>query len=114
VTAEQLEKTPSLGPGDEIGQSGLQAAYQERLGGAAARKIVVRDRETGAAGTTLLERPGRRARPLRTTLDLRVRRRPRRRSRRSMATRHSSPSSPRPATSSRWPTAPRTRPTTAR
>ena len=72
VTAEQLEKTPSLGPGDEIGQSGLQAAYQERLGGAATRKVVVRDRETGAAGKTLLERPGRRARPLRTTLDLRV------------------------------------------
>src|SRR3954451_20175007 len=72
VTAEQLEKTPSLGPGDEIGQSGLQAAYQERLGGAATRKVVVRDRETGAAGRTLLERPGRRAGPLRTTLDLRV------------------------------------------
>jgi cell division protein FtsI/penicillin-binding protein 2 len=72
VTAEQLEKTPSLAPGDEIGQSGLQAAYQERLGGAATRRVVVRDRETGAAGKTLLERPGRRARPLRTTLDLPV------------------------------------------
>jgi cell division protein FtsI/penicillin-binding protein 2 len=72
VTAEQLEKTPSLGPGDEIGQSGLQAAYQDRLGGAATRKVVVRDRETGAAGKTLLERLGRRALPLRTTLDLRV------------------------------------------
>ncbi len=72
VTAEQLEKTPSLGPGDEIGQSGLQSAYQERLGGAATRKVVIRDRETGAAGKALLARPGRRARPLRTTLDLRV------------------------------------------
>jgi cell division protein FtsI/penicillin-binding protein 2 len=72
VTAEQVEKTPSLGPGDEIGQSGLQAAYQDRLGGAATRRIVIRDRETGSAGRTLLERPGRRARPVRTTLDLRV------------------------------------------
>ena len=72
VTAEQLEQSPSLAPGDEIGQSGLQAAYQERLAGAATRKVVIRDRETGVAGKTLLERPGRRGRPLRTTLDLRV------------------------------------------
>ena len=64
VTAEQLEKTPSLGPGDEIGQSGLQAAYQQRLGGAATRGSwsATRDRH---GGKTLLERPGRRARPLR-------------------------------------------------
>src|SRR3954451_24563081 len=50
----------------------VEVPYQERLGGAATRQIVIRDRETGAAGKTLLARPGRRARPLRTTLDLRV------------------------------------------
>ena len=72
ATAEQIEEDPALAPGDEIGQSGLQAAYEERLAGTASRSVVVRGSATGIAEETLLERRGRRGRALRTTLDLRV------------------------------------------
>ena len=46
------------------------------------RRVVIRERETGIAGKTLLERPGRRGRPLRTRSICASRRRPRPRSRR--------------------------------
>jgi cell division protein FtsI/penicillin-binding protein 2 len=72
VTAEQLEENPRLAPGDEIGQSGLQAAYEERLAGTASRRVVVRDTADGVIEETLLDRRGRRGRSLRTTLDLEV------------------------------------------
>jgi cell division protein FtsI/penicillin-binding protein 2 len=73
ATAEQLDRLDGQrGPGDEIGQSGLQARYEERLGGAAGRRIVIR--VGGAPTDTLLERPGRDGRPLRTTLDAEVQR----------------------------------------
>jgi cell division protein FtsI/penicillin-binding protein 2 len=72
VTAEQLRKDPDLAPGDEIGQSGLQDAYERRLAATATRRVVMRDVASGIAEETLLERPGRRGRALRTTLDLDV------------------------------------------
>ena len=72
VTAEQLKEDPDLAPGDEIGQSGLQAAYERRLASTPDRRIVIRDRATGIADEALVERRGRRGRALRTTLDLDV------------------------------------------
>jgi len=74
VTAEQLRNSPSLRVGDEIGQSGLQAAYERRLAGTPTRRVVTRHVETGAPERTLLERPGHPGQDLRTTLDLRAQR----------------------------------------
>ncbi|MGH2954893.1 MAG: penicillin-binding transpeptidase domain-containing protein [Solirubrobacterales bacterium] len=71
VTAEQLEERPELEPGSAVGQWGLQAAFEERLRGEAARRVVVRD-VAGVPIETLYEVGGRRGRPLRTTLDLEV------------------------------------------
>jgi cell division protein FtsI/penicillin-binding protein 2 len=70
VTAEQLERLGGARrPGDEVGQFGLQAAFEERLAGTPTRAIVIR----GLADGTLLDElrtvPGRRGRALRTTLD---------------------------------------------
>jgi cell division protein FtsI/penicillin-binding protein 2 len=74
ASAEQLEQLgPERGPGDEVGQWGLQARYEERLGGTASRSIVIRDAD-GVPVDTLLEREGRAGRPLRTTLDAGVQR----------------------------------------
>ena len=71
VTAEQLAKPGSgLAPGDEIGQYGLEAAYERRLAGRAGGRIVIRSRESGAVRSTLVRRRATRGRPLRTTLDL--------------------------------------------
>jgi cell division protein FtsI/penicillin-binding protein 2 len=73
ATAEQLEQLgPEYGPGDEVGQSGLQARYERRLGGTASRRIVIRVR--GVPTETLVTRPGRNGRPVRTTLDPAVQR----------------------------------------
>ena len=72
VTAEQLREDPDLAPGDEIGQSGLQAAYERRLASTPSSRVVIRDLATSAEETTLMKRPGRRGRALRTTLDLEV------------------------------------------
>jgi cell division protein FtsI/penicillin-binding protein 2 len=72
VTAEQLEERRNLRPGDEIGQSGLQAAYERRLAPVAGRRVVIRDRATGVEEEELLARPGRRGRAVRTTLDIDV------------------------------------------
>jgi cell division protein FtsI/penicillin-binding protein 2 len=72
ATAEQLEKDPSRSAGASIGQSGLQAAHDKALAGSPSRSIVIRDRQDGSVAGTLLRRPGRRARGLRTTLDLDV------------------------------------------
>jgi len=74
VTAEQIRKSPSLRPGDEVGQSGLQAAYERSLAGTPTRRIVIRDRELGTTEKTLVERRGRPGRGLHTTLDLGVQR----------------------------------------
>lgn len=73
ATAEQLEQLgDERGPGDTVGQSGLQARYERELGGAATRKIVVR--EDGVPVETLRELHGSRGRSLRTTLDIDVQR----------------------------------------
>jgi cell division protein FtsI/penicillin-binding protein 2 len=73
ATAEQLEQLGgSRGPGDAVGQSGLQARYERRLGGTATRRVVIRTDGTPTA--TLLTRDGRDGRPLRTTLDAGVQR----------------------------------------
>jgi cell division protein FtsI/penicillin-binding protein 2 len=73
ATAEQLEELGGArGPGDAVGQSGLQARYERRLGGTATRRIVIR--AGGVPVETLLERSGRAGRPLRTTLDVDVQR----------------------------------------
>jgi len=72
ATAEQLEKLPDRGPGDAVGQSGLQARYEERLGGAATREVVIR--AGGAPVETLRTREGRPGRSLRTTLSTDVQR----------------------------------------
>jgi cell division protein FtsI/penicillin-binding protein 2 len=74
ATAEQLEQLGGTrGPGDAVGQSGLQARYEERLGGTASRAIVIRG-PGGVALETLSEQRGRDGRPLRTTLDIDVQR----------------------------------------
>ena len=73
ATAEQLERLGgSRAPGDEVGQSGLQARYEERLGGAATREVVIR--AGGVPVETLLSREGKPGRPLRTTLSVDVQR----------------------------------------
>jgi cell division protein FtsI/penicillin-binding protein 2 len=72
ATAEQLEEHPERGPGDAVGQSGLQARYEERLGGAATREVVIR--AGGEPVETLLAREGERGRPVRTTLSIDVQR----------------------------------------
>jgi cell division protein FtsI/penicillin-binding protein 2 len=70
VTAEQLEQRPDLGPGDAIGQYGLQAAFERRLAGRAGGRIVIRRSESGTERATLVRRRVRDGRSLRTTLDL--------------------------------------------
>ena len=73
ATAEQLEQLgSSRAPGDEVGQSGLQARYEERLGGATTREVVIR--AGGEPVETLLTREGKPGRPLRTTLSIDVQR----------------------------------------
>jgi cell division protein FtsI/penicillin-binding protein 2 len=69
ATAEQIQRSKGkVGLGDEVGQFGLEARFQDRLAGTPARRIVIRSR-TGAPVATLLSRPGRKGRALRTTLD---------------------------------------------
>jgi cell division protein FtsI/penicillin-binding protein 2 len=73
VTAEQLDKLGgSRAPGDQVGQSGLQARYEERLGGTAETRVVIR--RDGVPEVTLLRNAGRDGRPLRTTLSTGVQR----------------------------------------
>jgi cell division protein FtsI/penicillin-binding protein 2 len=72
ATAEQLEQLPERGPGDAVGQSGLQARYEDRLGGTTTRAVVIR--AGGQPVETLLTREGKPGRPLRTTLSIDVQR----------------------------------------
>jgi cell division protein FtsI/penicillin-binding protein 2 len=73
VTAEQLgELGAAYGPGDVVGQSGIQQRYERRLGGTATRRIVIR--VGGVPTETLLTRRGERGRPVRTTLSAPVQR----------------------------------------
>jgi cell division protein FtsI/penicillin-binding protein 2 len=69
ATAEQIQRSRGkVGVGDDVGQFGLEARYQDQLAGTPTRRIVIRSR-TGAPVATLLSRPGRKGRELRTTLD---------------------------------------------
>ena len=73
ATAEQLEQLKGTrGSGDEVGQSGLQQRFEDRLGGEASREVVIR--ADGVPVETLLTRKGRAGRPLRTTLSIDVQR----------------------------------------
>src|SRR5215217_1341069 len=69
ATAEQVKKDPDLAQGAEIGQYGLEAAFEERLAGRAGGRIVIRRTGSGTEAGTLLERRARDGRPVRTTLD---------------------------------------------
>lgn len=60
-------------PGDIVGASGLELAYDERLAGRPATKLQVVDRK-GKVLETLSRITARPGRPLRTTLDMRVQR----------------------------------------
>jgi cell division protein FtsI/penicillin-binding protein 2 len=69
ATAEQIQRSKGkVGIGDDIGQWGLEARYQNQLAGTPARRIVIRDRG-GAPIATLLRRRPSKGRELRTTLD---------------------------------------------
>ena len=69
ATAEQIQRSKGkVGAGDDVGQFGLEARYQDQLAGTPTRRIVIRSR-AGAPVATLLRRPGRKGRELRTTLD---------------------------------------------
>lgn len=70
ATAEQLARAgDAYGPGDEIGQWGLQAVFERRLAGIETVDIVIRSTASRAVVTRLARRPGRDGRSLRTTLD---------------------------------------------
>jgi cell division protein FtsI/penicillin-binding protein 2 len=72
ATAEQLERLgPAYGPGAQVGQFGLQAAFERRLAGTPARKVVVRLAD-GTKDRTLRTKGGTPGRSVRTTLDRRV------------------------------------------
>ncbi len=68
ATAEQVQEQ-GVAPGRQIGQWGLQQAFEKQLAGVAERRIVIRDRETSEPVRTLKTLKGRRPKALRTTLD---------------------------------------------
>jgi cell division protein FtsI/penicillin-binding protein 2 len=75
ATAEQVEASKGrLAAGDEVGQWGLQARFDEQLSGTETRAIVIRDAQDGVVEKTLERIKGKRARSLKTTLDLDVQR----------------------------------------
>ncbi len=72
ATADALKAAgPPYQVGDELGLSGLQAAYQRQLAGTPGGSIVVRD-AAGTIAATLHEFPGMPGSPVRTTLDRQV------------------------------------------
>ena len=73
ATAEQVQASHGqLRDGEDTGQWGLQKQFDSRLRSTAARRIVIRDSETGEAVKTLKKLPARRGRALRTTLSRRA------------------------------------------
>jgi cell division protein FtsI/penicillin-binding protein 2 len=75
ATAEQLDE---LGPpyevGDEVGQFGLEAAFERDLTGSDEVRVLLRDGEGGAVRDTLAEFQADPSAPLETTLDVAVQR----------------------------------------
>jgi len=69
ATAEQVRRSDALRSGDEVGQWGLQARYEQRLAGTSSGRVVLRALIDGHVIETLLRREGRPGRSLRTTLD---------------------------------------------
>ena len=70
-----MEKSDGkLATGDQVGQWGLQAAFDERLTGTASRSVVIRDAKDGVVERTLRRWSGQRPKNLKTTLDLDVQR----------------------------------------
>ena len=69
ATAEQLEKLGDERRGEQVGQSGLQAAFEQRLAGRPGFSIVIRETKDGAIVRTVERRRVRDGRPLQTTLD---------------------------------------------
>ncbi|MQA73584.1 MAG: hypothetical protein GEU88_04405 [Solirubrobacterales bacterium] len=69
ITAEQLgELGDPYAVGDNVGQSGLEAAYERRLAGTPRRSVITRLAD-GSPVDTLMRVEGERGRPLRITLD---------------------------------------------
>jgi penicillin-binding protein 2 len=73
VSPEQLARDPSLRPGQLVGRSGLERAYENRLGGTPGNLVVVVD-AFGRQVSALDEEPPVPGRPLQVTLDLALQR----------------------------------------
>ena len=73
VTPEQLVARPDLRPGQLVGRSGLERAYQEVLGGTPGNLVVVVD-ALGRQISSLDEEPPVAGHPLQVTLDLALQR----------------------------------------
>jgi cell division protein FtsI/penicillin-binding protein 2 len=75
ATAEQLEELgPPYEAGDEVGQFGLEAAYEQDLTGSDEVRVLLRDGEGGAVRSTLEEFQADPSGPLQTTIDVVVQR----------------------------------------
>jgi len=73
VTREQLERLgDAVSPGDEVGQTGLQAAVEDRVAGTPSRRVVLRVDD--APRDTLARLPGKDGEDVRTTLGMREQR----------------------------------------
>jgi cell division protein FtsI/penicillin-binding protein 2 len=87
ATAEQVERSDGkIAPGEQVGQWGLEKAFDDRLAGAPARRILIRDSGSGApvpshrrshdggerSETGLKKVPGKAPHTVRTTLSLPV------------------------------------------
>ncbi len=73
VSPEQLSENPALHPGQLVGRSGLERAYQDVLGGTPGNLVVVVD-AFGKQVSALDEEPPVAGRPLRVTLDISLQR----------------------------------------
>jgi penicillin-binding protein 2 len=71
VSPEQLAENPQLRPGQLVGRSGLERAYQDILGGEQGNVVVVVD-ALGRQVSTLDEEPPVPGKPLKVTLDLQL------------------------------------------
>jgi cell division protein FtsI/penicillin-binding protein 2 len=73
ATAEQVKQSGGkIAPGEQVGQWGLEKAFDDRLAGAPARRILIRDSESGAPVRTLKKVPGKAPHAVRSTLSLPV------------------------------------------
>jgi cell division protein FtsI/penicillin-binding protein 2 len=73
ATAEQVKASGGkIAPGQQVGQWGLEKAFDDRLAGAPARRILIRNTDSGAPVRTLEKLPGKAPKALRTTLSTRA------------------------------------------